>query len=98
MRLATYRKAHSHCRTPDEGQMRGGELIMVKERAPFTKAEDVPGVALPLNNCSIWLHLRCPEIPIVRLTGVYFSPATKPKVEQVAVLTDDRSVVRHNGV
>ena len=96
-KLSPYRKAHSHCRTMEEGQIKGGVLIMVKSTVSFTKVEDLPGVELPLNSCSIWLYLKNFELPVVRLTGVYFTPAAKPKMSQVEVLTDLRSHTLRQG-
>ena len=90
-KLSTYRKARSHCRTLEEGQIKGGVLIMVKNRVSFSKADDLPGVELPLNSCSIWLYLGLSEMPVVRLTGVYFTPAAKTKMSQVEMLTGARS-------
>ena len=88
--LSTYWKAHAHCSQPEDGQMEGRVLIMVKQRVTFTKDDELPGANLPLHSCSIWLYLNNPELPVVRLTGVYFSPATKPRVAQVEMLTDER--------
>ena len=43
------------------------------------------------------LHLKNPDMLVVRLTGVYFSPVAKPGVEHVKMLTDARFVVRFGG-
>ena len=66
IRLDTYRKAHSHCREADVEQACGGVLIMVKERVTFSKEEELPGVSLPLNSCSISVYLNNPELPVIR--------------------------------
>ena len=89
--LETYHKAHSSCREPDEEQAKGGVLILVKERVSYTKAVEMPSVSLPLHSCSIWLHLNNKEMPVVRLTGIYFPPSAKPTLSAVEMLTDRRS-------
>ena len=97
IKLDTYRKAHSHCREEEVEKSCGGVLIMVKKDASFKKDEERQGVSLPLNSCSILLFLNNPEMPVVRLTGVYFTPSAKPRVEQVEMLTGGRSAVLHEG-
>ena len=96
--LPTYHKGHSHCRGDEAERSCGGVLIVVKNTVTYTKVTDLPGVELPLNSCSIWLYLNKPELPKVRPTGAYFTPAAKPKLEQVEMLTDSRSMHRYNGV
>ena len=96
--LETYLKARSRCREEEADKACGGVLILVRNTVDYTKVTELPGVALPLNSCSIWLHLHNPELPKVRLTGVYFTPAAKPKLDQVRMLTNKQSEHRHEKI
>ena len=95
IRLDTYREAHSHCREDEVEEACGGVLIMVNGRVSFAREDELPGASLPLSSCSIRNN---PELPAIRLTGVFLPPSAKPKIEQVKMLTDHRSDSAHKGV
>ena len=95
--LDTYKKAHESCREFEVEQACGGVLIMVKHHVRYRKMDEVPGVALPLNSCSILVFLYARDIPALRVTGAYFPPSARPTTERAAMLTDHRSTAGYRG-
>ena len=87
----TYERAHYSCRDIDVTQACGGVLILVKTGLGYRKVDDRPNVQQPLNGSSILVYTRDEHVPAVRITGVYFTPAARPREEQVKMLTDKRS-------
>ena len=68
---------------------------MVKQHVRYRKMDEVPSVSLPQNSCSNLVYLYSEDIPALRVTGIYLPPPAKPRVEDVAMLTDAGSAVKH---